>query len=106
MLAHPSAPGACPMAVLCNSVVCPEEFQSKRKNLYEYEVLGGLHSLMCKNQLSIEHPNNPYFKTAVAEVYVGLTDEQALCLARRQNDHSHLVHNVTHHDLEKVICMH
>ena len=99
MLADPSAPGVCPMAVLCKDMTNPSEFQSKYKDVYEYEVLGGLHSLLCKNQLSSEYPDNPYFKVAVADVYVGLSDEQALRLARRHNDNSHFVHKVSHRDL-------
>ena len=73
----------------------PGKFQVKYKDVYEYEVLGGLHSLLCKNQVSLEYPNNPYYKVALADNYVGLTDEQALCLARRHNDNSHFVHKVT-----------
>ena len=99
MLADPSAPGACPMAVLCKNVTTPGEFQLKYKDVYEYEVLGGLHSLLCKNQLSLEYPDNPYFKVAIADVYVGLTDEEALRLARRHNDNSHFIHKITHRDL-------
>lgn len=99
MITDPSAPGACPMAVLCKNKNSPSEFLEKYKDVYEYEVLGGLHSLLCKNQLSIEYPDNPYYKAALADVYVGLTDEQALRLARRHNDNSHFVHRVTHRDL-------
>ena len=99
MLADPSGPGACPMAVLCTNMTNPSEFQLKYKDVYEYEVLGGLHSLLCKNQLSLEYPDNPYFRVAVADVYVGLSDEEALRLARRHNDNSHFIHKVTHRDL-------
>ena len=87
------------MAVLCKNVTTPSEFQLKYKDVYEYEVLGGLHSLLCKNQLSLEYSDNPYFKVAVAVVYVGLTDEEALCLAPRHNDNSHFIHKITHRDL-------
>lgn len=96
MVADPTAPGACPMAVLCTDET---DFQAKYKDVYKYEVLGGLHSLLCKNQLRQEYPDNPYYKVAIADVYVGLTDEQALRLARRHNDNSHFVHHVTHRDL-------
>ncbi len=63
--------------------------------MYKYEVLGGLHSLMCETQLTMEQPS----KVTLANVYVGLNDEQALRLARRHNDNSHFVHHVTHRDL-------
>ncbi len=59
------------------------EFKAKHKNVYEYEVLGGLHSLICKNQLATEHPDNPYYTVALADVYVGLSDEESLRLASR-----------------------
>ena len=99
MLTDPSAPGACPMAVLCKDMNNPADFKANYKNVYNYEVLGGLHSLMCKTQLNMEQSDNPFFKVALADVYVGLDDEQALRLARRHNDNSHFVHHITHRDL-------
>ena len=87
------------MAVLCKDMEEPEGFNTKHKNVYTYEVLGGLHRLMAKTQLSMEHPDNPFFKVAIADVYVGLSDEEALRLARRHNDNSHFVHKMTHRDL-------
>lgn len=99
MLADPAAPGACPMAVLCKDMQDLNDFQARYKDVYTYEVLGGLHSLLCKQQLSVEHPETSFFKVAIAEVYVGLNDEQSLRLARRHNDNSHFVHRLTHRDL-------
>ena len=61
--------------------------------------VGGLHSLLAKIQLNELHPENPYYKVALAEVYVNLTDEQALRLAQRHNQNSHFVHRVTHRNL-------
>ena len=54
---------------------------------------------MCKTQLNKEQPDNPFFKVALADVYVGLDEEQALRLARRHNANSHFVHHITHRDL-------
>lgn len=68
MVGDPAAPGACPMAVLCKDMEEPEGFNAKHKNVYTYEVLGGLHSLIAKTQLSMEHPENPFFKVAVADM--------------------------------------
>ena len=96
MLNDPAAPGATPMAVLCKGV---DNFNAKYKGVYKYEVLGGLHTMLAKNQLADEFPDNPYFTTAMAEVYVGLTDEEALRLAQRHNLNSHFVHKLTHRDL-------
>jgi len=47
MISDPSAPGATPMAVLCKDISL-ENFNSKHCNVYKYEVLGGLHSLLAK----------------------------------------------------------
>ena len=47
----------------------------------------------------MEQPDNPFFKVALADVYVGLDDEQVLRLAQRHNDNSHFVHHITHRDL-------
>ncbi len=55
--------------------------------------------MLAKVQLADEYPDNPYFATAMAEVYLGLTDEEALRLAQRHNLNSHFVHKLTHHDL-------
>ena len=72
--------------------------------LFRYEVLGGLHTLAAKTQLSMECPENPFYKTTMAEVYVGLTDEEALRLAQRHNSTSHFVHAITHRDLVSKMC--
>lgn len=97
MMQDPSAPGATPMAVLCKGVNA--EFNLKHKNVYKYEVLGGLHTLVAKTQLMDEYPDNPFYKVVMAEVYIGLSDEEALRLAQRHNLNSHFIHKVTHRDL-------
>ena len=58
MLSDPAAPGATPMAVLCKGV---DNFNPRYKDVYKDEVLGGLHTMLAKIQLTEEHPNNPYF---------------------------------------------
>ena len=103
MILDPSAPGATPMAVLCKDVNI-DLFNEKFLNVYKYEVLGGLHSLVAKNELLEEYPENPFFQQALAEIYVGLSDEQALRLAQRHNINSHFVHKITHRDLVRLIC--
>ena len=45
MVQDPSAPGATPIAVLCKDVEQITEFNMKHKNVYKYEVLGGLRTL-------------------------------------------------------------
>lgn len=99
MLQDPSGPGASPVAVLCKDVSKVEEFNAKFKSVYRYEVLGGLHSFLAKSELCQELPDNPFFKTVWCEVYVGLSDEQALRLSQRHNRNSHFTHKVTHRDM-------
>ena len=95
----PAALGPAPMVVLCLDVQTQAEFNPKYKDVYKYESLGGLHSLLCKSQLSIEYPENPYFKTALADICIGLSDEQALRLAKRHNEVTQFVHKMTHRNL-------
>ena len=99
MILDLSAPGATPMVVLCRDVTNTEQFNEKFLNACKYEVLGGLHTLKVKNQLIEEYPENPFYQQAVAEIYVGLSDEQALRLAQHHNLNSHFVHKITHRDL-------
>ena len=87
------------MAVLCKDIEGIVEFNVKHKNVYKYEVLGGLHTLVAKNQLMSEYPDNPFYKVVTADVYVGLNDEEALRLAQRHNLNSHFIHRVRHRDL-------
>ena len=65
-------------------------------------MLGGLHTLIAKSQLVAEYPENPFFKSCMAEVYIGLNDEEALRLSQRHNLTSHFVHEVTHRDLVSI----
>ena len=65
-------------------------------------MLGGLHTLVTKSQLVEEYPDNPFYTTAMVEVFVGLTNEEALRLAQHHNLTSHFVHKVSHQDLVSV----
>ena len=66
-----------------------EDFNSKHKNVYKYEVLGRLHTFLAKSQLAQEIPDNDMYKVVNADVYVGLA---SLCLAQRhQSLHPHIV---------------
>ena len=67
MLSDPAAPGATPMVGLCKGV---NDFNPRYKDVYKYEVLGGLHTMLAKIQLTEEYPKNPYFTVAMAEVYL------------------------------------
>ncbi len=71
MEADPAALGACPMAVLCKDVDDPDNFVKRRKDVYTYEVLGGLHSLLAKSQLTMEQPDNPFSKQLLPMCMLG-----------------------------------
>ena len=75
------------MAVLDKDTI--QEFSSRHKNVYKYEVLGGLHIYIAKMELAAAHQDNSFFNCIA---YVGLSYEQALKLAHRHNQTSHFVH--------------
>lgn len=94
----PSGPGVPPVAVLCTNVQEPGQFSHRLKDVYKYEVLGGQHTSIARAELHKEHPNNPLLSSILAEVYVGLTDDEALRLASRHNTNGHFIHTMTHWD--------
>jgi len=47
----------------------------------------------------VDYPDNAFFSTCVAEVYIGLNDEEALQLSQRDNETSQFTHKVTHMDM-------
>ncbi len=94
----PSAPGVPPIAVLCISVNSLEEFETKRVDAYKYELLGGQHTALARRIVAAKSPENTLLQTVLAEVYVGLTDDEALRLASRHNTNSHFIHKMTHRD--------
>ena len=54
---------------------------------------------MAKAQLTQEAPKINFYSTVTGDVYVGLTDDEALQLALRHNQNSHFTHRITHCDL-------
>ena len=79
--------------------MCKEgKFMERLKDVYKYEVLGGQHTSRAKAELHNENPSNPLFKTILAEVYVGLSDDESLRLASRHNANGHFIHRMTHRD--------
>jgi len=81
----PSAPGVPAVAVLCVSMKTIEDFDLKRKDAYKYELLGGQHTAMARKEISKKFPENMLLQHILAEVYIGLTDDEALRLAPRHN---------------------
>ena len=62
-----------------------DEFQDGLKNVYTYEVHGGLYGTTAKQELANKYCNSQEYKSVLAHVYVGLSDEEALRLATRHN---------------------
>ena len=81
MILDPSAPRVALMVVLCKDVSF-SNFNEKHLNVHKYELLGGLHSFQAKSELLKENPDIHFFNKTLAEVYLELSDEQALQLAK------------------------
>ena len=94
----PSSLGVPPIAVLCKDAKDAAQFSKRLKGVYKYEVLGGQHTSKARIELHKEHPDNPPFATILAEVYAGLSDDEALRLASRHNVNGHFIHKMTHRD--------
>ena len=87
--------GIPPLAVVCKDVRKKELFEERLKDVYTYEIHGGLHGIKARQELNAEGYS---FTTVSSHVYVGLTDEEALWLASRHNANGHFHHQMTHRD--------
>ena len=92
MARDPSSPGVPPIAVVCKDTQNPAQFSKRLKDIYKYEVLGGQHTSQARTELHRQQSDNPLYATILAEVYVGLSDDEALHLhhGTTQNDSSGL----------------
>ena len=86
----PSGPGVPPIAILCKNIGTKEAFKSQLKEIYRYEVLGGLHGVKARQSLLAEK----LFSTELSTVHahVRLSDEDALRLATRHIKNGHYNH--------------
>lgn len=96
ILNDPSGPGVPPVA--CNCLDVQQDYSERLRDVYKYEVLGGHHTSTARAQLHEEQPDNPLFARVLCEVYVGLTDDEALRLSARHNKNGHYIHAMTHRD--------
>ena len=85
--------------LLCTNV---HEFEPRLKDVYKYEVLGGQYTSTARMQLHREHPSNPLFSHILAEIYVGLSDDESLRLASRHNVNGMFIHRMTHWDYVRL----
>ena len=81
----PSAQGVPPVSVLCTYVNNQEEFSNKHKDTSWYEVLGGQHTALARREVYKKHPDDTLLQRILSEVYVGLSDDEALRLASRMD---------------------
>lgn len=73
MIEDAAAPGVPPIAVLCGDVQVIDQFRPHLKNHYNYEVLGGLHTTVAKQQLMNEVPGESYSTTSMLSVQYACT---------------------------------
>ena len=88
--------GIPPFAVVCKNVNEKSNFQARLKDVYKYEVHGGLHGLRARQEL------NEVTSPVWCEVYVSLNDEEALWLASRHNANGHFNHKMSHRNYVSV----
>ena len=63
MIQDPAAPGVSPVALLCHKrfVTVSSDFRVSLRNQCQYEVLGGLHTVIAKKELMAEIPGKQVF---------------------------------------------
>uniref|UniRef100_A0A1X7UY26 Uncharacterized protein n=1 Tax=Amphimedon queenslandica TaxID=400682 RepID=A0A1X7UY26_AMPQE len=91
----PAGSGVAPLAVVCISVDNISSFSEKWLSVYMYEVLGGQHNALAKKDLFKKNPAKSILKDVWAEVYVGLTSDEALHSGSRHNENGHFIHKMT-----------
>ena len=91
----PSGIGIPPLAVQCKDVRSKDLSEMRLKDVYRYEVFGGLHGVTAWQELNVEGFK---FETISCHVYAGLTDEEALWLSSRHNANGQFQHRMTHRD--------
>ena len=103
LIQDPSGPGVPPLVVACKDIARKELFQERHQDVYNYEVLGGLHGAKARQALLEEYPEEKNYARVYCIVYCGLTDEEALRLASRHNINGHYNHKMTHRDYVSII---
>ena len=68
-------------------------------------MLGGQRRVAAKAELLKENPDNVLFIHIHAEVYVELSDKEALRLASRHNRNGHFIHRMSHKDYVSISVM-
>lgn len=82
-----------PLAIHCKDVRSADAFDKRLKDVYKYEVFGGLHGVTACLELNME---GFIFESISCNVYAGLTDEEVLWLSSRHNAKGQFQHRMTH----------
>lgn len=75
-----------------------EQFESKHPSSYKYETIGGNNSRIALQEL-MEDNSHQFFKTRMAAVYIGLSDDLALRLVPKYNKAIDFTHSMTTQDM-------
>ena len=80
-----------------------ETFVESKKEMYQYETLGGNNSRVALQALSNEENSHPAFRTRLVSVYSGLSDDEAVRLAAKHNRTTSFYHAMSTWDKVKNI---
>ena len=72
-----------------------EVFDESKKEMYQYETLGGNNSRAALQALSNKENSHPAFRTRLVSVYGGLTDDEAVRLAAKHNKTTSFYHDMS-----------
>lgn len=96
--------GASPFAVVCLNVPHKSKFEERLKEVYNYEVHGGLHNFKAREELVAEGTLSQHC-VVLCDTYVQLTDEESLWLASRHNTNGHFNHHMTHRNYVRKLVI-
>ena len=84
--------------VVAKDIATKEEFDIRKKDVYNYEVLGGTHLMLATKHLHSQEPENKYFSGRMARIYCGLTDDQAIYLGAMHQNTTSFCHDITYRE--------
>ena len=93
LLQEPSGSHGC-LFMFGKGIESKETFDPAKKDVYEYEVLGGTHLMLATKKLHSQFPENIYYQGRMARIYCGLTDDQAIYLSAMHQKFSSFCHDI------------
>ncbi|XP_077868635.1 uncharacterized protein LOC100371633 [Saccoglossus kowalevskii] len=93
-----------PLCVLVEDIESPGDFDKKKVNGYNYQVIGGQHCLLATKEIAktMKYISDDRFKTRNCVVYAGLNSEQQRWLAVKHNSTGEYRHAITLKDKVEV----